>query len=65
MMKPSTDDKTSGKIHEVNGAIKQKVGEIVNDPNLEADGKAEKQAGKIQNVVGHIEKVIGKQPNQQ
>jgi uncharacterized protein YjbJ (UPF0337 family) len=60
MMKPSTDDKTAGKLHEVKGAIKQKVGELSNNPNLAADGRAEKNAGKVQNVVGKIEKAAGK-----
>jgi uncharacterized protein YjbJ (UPF0337 family) len=60
MMKPSTDDKTTGKIHEVRGAIRQKAGELTNDPNLEADGRAEKNAGKVQNVIGKIEKAVGK-----
>jgi uncharacterized protein YjbJ (UPF0337 family) len=59
MMKPSTDDKTAGKLHEVKGAIKQKVGELSNNPNLAADGRAEKNAGKVQNVVGKIEKAVG------
>jgi uncharacterized protein YjbJ (UPF0337 family) len=59
MTKPSTDDKTAGKLHEVKGAIKQKAGELTNNPNLEADGSAEKNAGKVQNVVGKIEKVVG------
>jgi uncharacterized protein YjbJ (UPF0337 family) len=58
-MKPSTDDKTTGKIHEVKGAIRQKAGELVGNPNLAADGKAEKNAGKVQNIVGKIEKVAG------
>ena len=56
MMKLSTQDKTTGKLHEVKGAIRQKAGELTNNPNLAADGKAEKIAGKIQNVVGKIEK---------
>jgi uncharacterized protein YjbJ (UPF0337 family) len=60
MMKMSTDDKTTGKIHEVKGTIKQKVGELANDPNLEADGRAEKNAGKVQSIVGKIEKAVGK-----
>jgi uncharacterized protein YjbJ (UPF0337 family) len=59
MMKPSTDDQATGKLHEVKGAIKQKAGELTTDPNLEADGKAEKNAGKVQNVVGKIEKAVG------
>ena len=59
MMKPSTEDKTSGKLHEVKGAIKQEAGEVTNNPNLEADGRAEKNAGKVQNVAGKIEKAVG------
>jgi len=58
-MKPSTDDKTIGKLHEVKGAIKQKVGELTENSNLEADGRAEKNAGKVQNFVGKVEKVVG------
>jgi uncharacterized protein YjbJ (UPF0337 family) len=59
MMKPSTEDKTTGTLHEVKGAIKQKAGEITKNPNLEADGIAEKNAGKVQHVVGKIEKAVG------
>jgi len=59
-MKQSTQDKAAGKFHEVEGAIKQKAGEISNDPDLEADGIAEKNAGKVQNVVGKIEKLLKK-----
>jgi len=59
MMKPSTQDESAGKLHEVTGAIKQKVGEIIKNPNLEADGMAEKNAGKVQNVIGKVEKAVG------
>jgi len=59
MIKPSTDDKTKGNLHEVKGAIKQKAGELTENPNLEADGRAEKNAGKVQKVVGKIEKAVG------
>ena len=58
-MKPSTEDKTTGNLHEVKGAIKQKAGEITKDPNLEADGIAEKNAGKVRHAVGKIEKAVG------
>lgn len=58
-MKPSTDDKATGKLHELKGAIRQKAGEITKAPNLEADGRAEKNAGKVQNVIGKIEKALG------
>jgi uncharacterized protein YjbJ (UPF0337 family) len=59
IMKPSTDDKTTGNLHEVKGAIKQKTGELTGNPNLEADGRAEKNAGKVQKAVGKIEKAVG------
>jgi len=58
-MKPSTDDQTTGKIHEVKGAIKEKVGKLTNNPDLEADGNVEKNAGKVQNWVGKVEKSVG------
>jgi uncharacterized protein YjbJ (UPF0337 family) len=58
-MKLSTDDKATGTLHEVKGAIKQKAGELTENPNLEADGKAEKNAGKVQNFVGKVEKAVG------
>jgi uncharacterized protein YjbJ (UPF0337 family) len=58
-MKPSTEDKTTGNLHEVKGAIKQEAGKLTKNPNLEADGAAEKNAGKVQHVVGKIEKAVG------
>jgi uncharacterized protein YjbJ (UPF0337 family) len=59
-MKPSTDDKTTGKLHEVKGTIKQTIGELTNNPDLETEGRAEKNAGKVQNWVGKVEKAVGK-----
>ena len=59
MMKPSTEDKTTGTLLEVKGAIKQEAGKLTKNPNLEADGIAEKNAGKVQHAVGKIEKAVG------
>jgi uncharacterized protein YjbJ (UPF0337 family) len=59
MMKPSTDDKTTGKLHEVKGTIKQTIGELTKNPDLEAEGRAEKNTGKVQNWVGKVEKAVG------
>lgn len=59
MMKPSTDDKATGKLHEVKGAIKEKVGEVTNNPDLEAEGRAEENAGKVQKWIGKVEKAVG------
>ena len=58
-MKLSSSDKATGKFHEVKGAIKQKAGELTKNPNLESDGRAEKNAGKVQKAVGKIEKAVG------
>jgi uncharacterized protein YjbJ (UPF0337 family) len=38
-MKQSTEDKASGKVHEVKGKIKEKVGQLTNNPDLEAEGQ--------------------------
>ena len=59
-MKPSTADQIEGKLHEVKGATKEKVGQITNNPDLAAEGQVEKVAGKIQKKVGEIEKVLEK-----
>ncbi len=59
-MKPSTTDQVQGKFHEVKGKAKQKVGQVTNNPNLEAEGQAEKIGGVIQKKVGDIEKVLEK-----
>jgi uncharacterized protein YjbJ (UPF0337 family) len=59
-MKPSIENEIAGKVHEVKGKIKEKAGQMTNDPDLEGKGLAEKIAGKIQNKVGHAEKALGK-----
>lgn len=59
-MQPSTKDEVAGKVHEVKGEIKEQVGKITNDSELEAQGTAEKVGGKIQHKIGQMEKVIEK-----
>ena len=59
-MKRSTKDTVSGKLHEVRGSVKQKLGRAANDPDLEAEGVAEKISGKVQKKIGQVEKVLGK-----
>jgi len=55
----STHDRVEGKVHEVKGAIKEKIGQVTNDPNLQDRGTAEKIDGKIEKKVGDIKKVFG------
>lgn len=59
-MKPSTKDQLEGKAHEVKGTIKEKVGHVTNNPDLEADGQDEKVAGTVQKKIGQVEKVLEK-----
>ncbi|RPJ75036.1 MAG: CsbD family protein [Alphaproteobacteria bacterium] len=59
-MKTSTRDQAEGKLHKVKGEIKETVGELINDPHLEAEGNVEKNEGKVQEKVGQIKKVLGK-----
>jgi uncharacterized protein YjbJ (UPF0337 family) len=60
-MDNSTKDRVEGKFHEVKGKVKEKVGQVTNDPNLESEGQDEKLAGKVQKRIGNVEKVFEKQ----
>jgi uncharacterized protein YjbJ (UPF0337 family) len=59
-MKPSTANEIAGKVHEVKGKIKEKAGQMTNDPDLEAEGIGEKIGGKVQKKIGQVKKVLGK-----
>jgi uncharacterized protein YjbJ (UPF0337 family) len=59
-MKDSIKNKAEGTLHEAKGAVKEAVGHGLNRPDLEAEGQAEKVAGKVQKKVGDIETVVEK-----
>ena len=59
-MKDSTKDKIQGAAHEAKGAVKEKVGRVTNNPDLEADGSGENLGGKVQKKIGDIKKVFDK-----
>jgi uncharacterized protein YjbJ (UPF0337 family) len=59
-MNPGTKDEIAGRVHEVKGTIKEKVGELTNDPDLEGEGIGEKIAGKVRKKIGQVEKALGK-----
>jgi uncharacterized protein YjbJ (UPF0337 family) len=40
------------------GTAKEKVGQVTNNPDLAAEGQAERIAGVVQKKVGQIEKVL-------
>ena len=58
-MKPSTKDEIQGEAHEVKGKVKEKAGQLTNNPALEAEGQDEKVGGKVQKKIGRVEKVLG------
>ena len=51
-MRQSTENEIVGKVHEVKGKIREKVGQLTNDPDLEAEGIGEKIGGKVQTKIG-------------
>jgi len=59
-MKSSTRDEAEGKWHKVKGKIKEIAGKVGMNPDLEAEGQDEMFAGKAQEKIGQIEKVLGK-----
>ena len=58
-MRPSTEDKVKGKAQAMKGALKERVGHLSGDPDLENEGTADKVVGKARQVLGKIEKAAG------
>jgi uncharacterized protein YjbJ (UPF0337 family) len=59
-MKSSTKDNVEGTFHQAKGKLKEVAGTITDNPELETSGTAEKLAGKVQEKVGQVKKVLGK-----
>ena len=59
-MNSSTEDKAKGMTKEAVGTVKEKTGQAVGNPDLEARGTAEKAEGKVQQKVGDVKKVFDK-----
>ena len=57
-MKRSSKDQATGKLHEVKGKIKTKLGRATKNLNLKNEGEAEQVAGTVQKKIGQIEKVF-------
>ena len=53
-------DKVKGKAKRIKGAIKAKVGEVINNPSLEAEGEAERRERKVKEKVGNLRRKVGK-----
>ena len=59
-MKSSSKDNAEGKMHQVKGKIKEVVGIIAGNRDLEGEGKNENLDGKAQKRIGQIKKVVVK-----
>ncbi len=59
-MKSSTRDDAEGKLHQAKGTIKQAIGRMVGDRDLNAEGREEHAEGKCQEKIGQVKKVMGK-----
>jgi len=59
-MKSSTKDLAEGKFHKAKGKFKEIAGELSDNPELEAEGTAEKIAGNVQEKIAQVKKVLGK-----
>ena len=51
-------DRVKGSAKQAAGAIKETVGKITGDAKLQADGKAAKTTGQIQNAVGGVKDAL-------
>jgi len=47
-MKPNTKNEIKGAFHQVKGKVKEKTGHVTNNPDSEADGKAEHNLGRVE-----------------
>jgi uncharacterized protein YjbJ (UPF0337 family) len=45
-------DRVQGTMHQAKGAVKEGAGTLTGDVKTEAEGKAEKTEGKVQNEIG-------------
>lgn len=46
------EDRAAGIGHQIKGTLKEVAGKVTGDTKTEAEGTAEKTAGKVQNTVG-------------
>jgi uncharacterized protein YjbJ (UPF0337 family) len=59
-MKSGTKDQAEGMFHQIKGKLKEIAGDLSDNPKLEAEGTGEKIAGKVQEKIGQVKKVLGK-----
>jgi len=52
-------DEIRGKAEKAKGYIKEEAGELLNDPELEAEGRAERAAGNLREGFGKAKRKVG------
>ena len=58
-MSAPNKDQVEGKWEQTKGWVKDKAGEVTNDPELEAEGEAQNTAGHVQEGWGDLKKGVG------
>jgi uncharacterized protein YjbJ (UPF0337 family) len=48
------NDRVEGSAKQAKGAVKDATGKVLGDAKLQAEGKSDKLAGKVQNAVGGV-----------
>jgi uncharacterized protein YjbJ (UPF0337 family) len=51
-------DRIEGSAKQAKGTIKEVAGKVTGDAKLEAEGKSDKAAGKVQNAVGGLKDTL-------
>jgi uncharacterized protein YjbJ (UPF0337 family) len=51
-------DRIQGSAHQAKGKLKEMTGKVTGDAKTEAEGKAEKTAGKVQNTIGGLKDAL-------
>jgi len=57
-MKNSTKDRMQGGAREMKGKLKEAAGVVTGNRRLQAQGRGEKIAGKVQKKIGQVERVL-------
>lgn len=52
-------DEVKGKLDQAKGAVKETVGRVTNDRDLEAEGSADRTGGKVQEGFGTAKRKVG------
>ncbi len=53
-------DRIAGAVKKIRGSIKETLGKVTGDAKLEAEGKADKVEGKVQNAIGGLKDALEK-----